>query len=61
MPEEVIPTAHMSAVPRQDPVEMAPQSMLNADNRPSEDVVVRKSVRASNPPNCLAEYVIMKK
>ena len=61
VPEEVIPTAHMYAVHRQDAVEMAPQSMLNADNTPSEDVVVRKSVRASNPPKCLAEYVLMKK
>ena len=61
VPEEAVQTAHMSAVHRQYPVEMAPQSMLNADNRPSEDVVVRKSVRASNPPKYLAEYVITKK
>ena len=33
---------------------MATQAMPNADNRPSEDVVVRKSVRASNPPKYLA-------
>ena len=55
VPEEAVPTAQMSAVNQRDPVEMAPQSILNADNRPSEDVVVRKSVRASNPPEYLAE------
>ena len=61
VPEEAIPTAQRSAVHRQDPVEMAPQTMPNADNRPSEDVVVRKSVRASNPPKYLAEYVLTNK
>ena len=61
VPEEAVPTAQRSAIHRQDPVEMAPQTMLKADNRPSEDVVMRKSVRASNPPKCLAEYVLTKK
>ena len=32
VPEEAIPTAQRSAVHRQDPIEMAPQSMPNADN-----------------------------
>ena len=49
------------AVHRQEPVEMAPQPMSNADNRPNEDVVVRRSVRASNPPKYLAEYVLTNK
>ena len=40
---------------------MAPQTLPNADNRPSEDVVVRKSVRVSNPPKYLAEYVLTNK
>ena len=61
IPEEAVPNAQRSAIHRQDPVEMAPQTMLNADNRPSEDAVMRKSVRASNPPKCLAEYVLTKK
>ena len=61
VPEEAIPNAQRSAVHQQDPVEMVPQTMPNADNRPSEDVVVRKSVRASNPPKYLAEYVLTKK
>ena len=61
MPEEDIPTAQRYVVNLQDPVEMAPQTMPNADNRPSEDVVVRKSVRSSNPPKYLAEYVLTKK
>ena len=51
VPEEAVPTAQSSAVHRQDPVEMAPQPMSNADNSPNEDVVVRKSVRASNLRN----------
>ena len=61
VPEEAVPTAQRSAVHRQDPVEMAPQTMSNANNRPSEDVGVRKSVRASNSPKYLAEYVLTKK
>ena len=61
VPEEAVPTAQTSSVHRQDPVEMAPQTMLNADNRPSEDVGVCKLVRASNPPKYLAEYIITKK
>ena len=55
MPEEAIPTAQRSAVHQQDPVEMVPQTMSNADNRPSVDVVVCKSARASIPPKYLAE------
>ena len=47
-------------VHQQDPVQMAPQTMPNADNRSSEDVIVRKSVRASNPPKYLVEYVLTK-
>ena len=61
VPEEAVPTAHMSAVHQQYPDEMAPQSMLNADNRASGDVIVSKSVRASYPPKHLAEYVITQK
>ena len=61
VPEDTVPTAQRSAVHRQEPVEMAPQPMSNADNRPNEDVVVRRSVRASNPPKYLAEYVLTKK
>ena len=57
VPEDAVPTAQRSA----EPVEMAPQPMSNADNRPNEDVVVRRSVRASNPPKYLAEYVLTKK
>ena len=63
VPEEAVPTAQRSAVHRHDPVEMAPQTMRNADNRQSEDVVVvvRKSFRAGKPPKYLAEYVFTKK
>ena len=62
VPEEAVPTARRSADHQQDPVEMVPQSMSNADNRPSEEyVVLRKSVRASNPPKYLVEYVLTKK
>ena len=61
VPEDSVTTAQRSAVHRQEPIEMAPQPMSNADNRPNEDVVVRRSVRASNPPKYLAEYVLTKK
>ena len=61
VPEDAVPTAQRSAVHRQEPVEMAPQPMSNSDNRPNEDVVVRRSVRASNPPKYLAEYFLTKK
>ena len=61
VPEEAIPTAQRYVVHLHNLVEMAPQTMPNADNRPSEDVVVRKSVRSSNPPKYLAEYVLTKK
>ena len=57
VPEDAVPTAQRSAVQQQEPVEMAPQPMSNAD----EDVVVRRPVRASNPPKYLAEYVLTKK
>ena len=59
--EDAVPTAQRSAVRRQERVEMAPLPMSNVDNRPNEDVVVRRSVRASNPPEYLAEYVLTKK
>ena len=60
VPEEAVPKAQRSAVRRKVPVQMAPQTMPNADNRSSDDVIVRKSVRASNPPKYLAEYVLTK-
>ena len=56
VPEEAVPTARRSADHQQDPVEMVPQAMPNADNRPSEEcVVLRKFVPASNPPKYLVE------
>ena len=55
VPEDAVPTVQRSAVHRQEPVEMAPQPMPNAGNRPNEDVVVRRLVRASNPTKYLAE------
>ena len=61
MPEDAVSSALRSAVHRQKPVEMAPQPMPDAGNRPNEDVVVRRSVRASNTPKYLAEYVLTKK
>ena len=63
VPEDAVPTAQRSAVHRQEPVEMSPQSMPNAGNRPNKDVVVRRSVRvrARNPPKYLAEYVLTNK
>ena len=61
VPEDAVPTAQRFAVHRQEPVEMSPQPMSNADNRPNEDVVIRRSVRASNPTKYLAEYVLTKK
>ena len=60
VPEDAVPTAQRSAVNRQEHVEMAPQPMSNADNCPNEDVVVRISVHASNPPKYLSEYVLIK-
>ena len=44
VPEDAVSTAQRSSVHRQEPVEMAPQPMSNACNRPNEDVVVRRSV-----------------
>ena len=61
VPEDAVPTTQRSAVHRQEPVEMSPQPMSNADNRPNEDVVVRRSVRATIPPKYMAEYVLTKK
>ena len=51
VPEDAVPTAQRSAVHRQEPVEMSPQPMSNADNRPNEDVVVRTQIGSSEQPS----------
>ena len=40
--EDAVPTAQRSAVHRQEPVEMSPQPMSNADNRPNRRLLLDK-------------------
>ena len=62
VPEEAVPTAQMSAVHRQDPVEVARQTMLNADNivRVKTSSYANRFERATLR-KCMAEYVLTTK